>query len=215
MTKRIAIAECHRRAGPRCRRRNSVPGKHPQFAMSLVISRNASQQSRLTEDCGCLQTFNSSSLHMAACQTEQGDKTTPNQSGCTDGNCRFSGILYQLWYINSLGQMSSAITNIENGRNQLLPMIKNFPANTPWCLATGACTRLQHSMPLWKLACLGEQKANKSHGSDHPDCDCVDVRCCPQRPTRPHRRRRRRQLWTRRCRCRSGLGRSPVETAWC
>ena len=73
---------------------------------------------------------------MEACHKEAGDKTTPNQSGCRDGNCRFSGITYQLWYLNSLGQFSSAITNIENGANQLLPLIPNFPSNTPWCLAS-------------------------------------------------------------------------------
>ena len=83
----------------------------------------------------CL-TFNSSSLHMEACLKEAGDKTTPNPSGCRDGNCRFSGIIYQLWYLNSLGQFSSAITNINNGASALLPMIPNFPANTPWCLAS-------------------------------------------------------------------------------
>jgi hypothetical protein len=43
----------------------------------------------------CL-TFNSSSLHMEPCRKESGDKTTPNQSGCADGNCRFSGIIYQV-----------------------------------------------------------------------------------------------------------------------
>ena len=80
--------------------------------------------------------FNSSSLHMEACRKEAGDKTTPNPTGCRDGNCRFSGIIYQLWFLNSLGQFSSAITNIQNGPNQLLPMIRNFPANTPWCLAS-------------------------------------------------------------------------------
>ena len=42
----------------------------------------------------------------------------------------------QLWYLNSLGQFSSAITNIENGANQLLPMIPDFPPNIPWCLAS-------------------------------------------------------------------------------
>ena len=83
----------------------------------------------------CL-TFNSTSLHMEVCRKEAGDKTTPNQSGCRDGNCRFSGIIYQLWYLNSRRQLSSAITNIENGANQLLPMLPNFPANTPWCLAS-------------------------------------------------------------------------------
>ena len=71
-----------------------------------------------------------------ACRKETGDKTTPDPSGCRDGNCRFSGIIYQLWYLNSLGQLSSAITNIENGANQLLPMLPDFPANTPWCLAS-------------------------------------------------------------------------------
>ena len=83
----------------------------------------------------CL-TFNSTSLHMEVCRKEAGDKITPNQSGCRDGNCRFSGIIYQLWYLNSRRQLSSAITNIENGANQLLPMLPNFPANTPWCLAS-------------------------------------------------------------------------------
>jgi hypothetical protein len=89
------------------------------------------------DSTSCL-TFNSSSLHMEACQNEKGDKTTPNKSGCTDGNCRFSSIIYQLWYLNSLRQFTSAITNIQNGPDALLPMIPNFPSNTPWCLATGA-----------------------------------------------------------------------------
>lgn len=57
----------------------------------------------------CL-TFNSSSLHMEACATEAGDKTKPNPTGCKDGGCRFSGIVSQLWYLNSLGQLTSAIT---------------------------------------------------------------------------------------------------------
>ena len=73
---------------------------------------------------------------LQACRKETGDKTTPNPSGCRDGNCRFSGIVDQLWYLNSLGQLSSAITNIENGANQLLPMIPGFAANTPWCLTS-------------------------------------------------------------------------------
>ena len=83
----------------------------------------------------CL-TFNSSALFMAPCRTEAGDKTTPNESGCTDGGCRFSGIIDQLWYLNSRGQMTSAITNIPNGGSTLLPMLQDFPPNTPWCLAT-------------------------------------------------------------------------------
>jgi hypothetical protein len=74
----------------------------------------------------------------------QGDKTTPNSSGCSDGNCRFSGVIYQLWYLNALGQFSSAITNIQNGASALLPMIAGFPANTPWCLATGVHLNLTH-----------------------------------------------------------------------
>jgi hypothetical protein len=93
-------------------------------------------QVRDAADANSCLTFNGSSLHMEACRKEAGDKITPNPSGCRDGNCRFSGIIYQLWYLNSLGQFSSAITNIENGADQLLPMIPNFPANTPWCLAS-------------------------------------------------------------------------------
>jgi hypothetical protein len=96
-------------------------------------------QVRDAADASSCLTFNSSSLHMETCKKEAGDKTAPNQSGCTDGNCRFSGIIYQLWYLNALGQFSSAITNIENGANSLLPIIPGFPANTPWCLATGMC----------------------------------------------------------------------------
>jgi hypothetical protein len=56
-------------------------------------------QVRSAADAGLCLTFNSSSLHMEACHKEMGDKTTPNQSGCTDGNCRFSGIIYQLWCV--------------------------------------------------------------------------------------------------------------------
>lgn len=44
----------------------------------------------------CL-TFNSSSLHMESCRVETGDHTTPQN--CTAGDCRFSGIVYQLWYV--------------------------------------------------------------------------------------------------------------------
>lgn len=44
----------------------------------------------------CL-TFNSSSLHMELCGVETGDHTTPQN--CTAGDCRFSGIIYQLWYV--------------------------------------------------------------------------------------------------------------------
>lgn len=93
-------------------------------------------QIRDAADANSCLAFNSSSLHMEACQKEAGDKTTPNPSGCHDGNCRFSGIIYQLWYLNSIGQLSSAITNIGNGADQLLPMIPNFPPNIPWCLAS-------------------------------------------------------------------------------
>ena len=88
-----------------------------------------------TNASSCL-TFNSSSLHMKSCGVEMGDKKTPNESGCRDGNCRFSGIIDQLWYHNSFGQLTSAITNINNGVDQLLPMINHFPANIPWCLAS-------------------------------------------------------------------------------
>lgn len=88
----------------------------------------------------CL-TYNSTSLHMELCQKESGDKLTPNQSGCADGGCRFSGIIYQLWYLNSYGQFTSAITNIGNHGSSLLPFpLPNFPPNTPWCLATIANT---------------------------------------------------------------------------
>ena len=99
------------------------------------LSRVNSTVSQVRDDEGglCL-TFNSSSLHMEACGTETGDKTTAHD--CTQGNCRFSGIIYQLWYLNSLSQMTSAITNIPNGGGTLLPSLPGFPTNTPWCLAT-------------------------------------------------------------------------------
>lgn len=103
-------------------------------------------QVRDAEDASSCLTFNSSSLHMEPCLTERGDKTVPNKSGCTDGECRFSSIIYQLWYLNSLGQFSSAITNIENGPDAFLPMIPNFPSNTPWCLATGVLTLVANSL---------------------------------------------------------------------
>ena len=93
----------------------------------------------ITDAKSCL-TFNSSSLHMAPCRVEHGDKHTPNPTGCRDGNCRFSGIVDQLWYLNSLGQLTSAITNIPNGADQLIPMIPDFAPNTPWCLTSSSNT---------------------------------------------------------------------------
>ena len=113
------------------------PGS-PEQAWNFGSTKSTVAQVRDAADSTSCLTFNSSSLHMETCQKERGDKTTPNTSGCTDGNCRFSSIIYQLWYLNSLGQFTSAITNIQNGPDALLPMIPNFPANTPWCLATGA-----------------------------------------------------------------------------
>lgn len=53
-------------------------------------------QIRDAQDPGSCLTFNSSSLHMERCLHETGDKTTPNPTGCTDGNCRFSSIIYQV-----------------------------------------------------------------------------------------------------------------------
>ena len=95
----------------------------------------------------CL-TFNSTSLHVEACRKEQGDKTTPNESGCTDGNCRFSGLVYQLWYLNSKQQMTCAITNIDNHGDTLLPFpLPGFPPNTPWCVATSPSTQAQPPPP--------------------------------------------------------------------
>lgn len=99
------------------------------------VNQTISQVMDAGDPTSCL-TFNSSSLHMEVCEKEAGDKTKPNLSGCKDGNCRFSGIIYQLWYLNSLAQMTSSITNIPNGGSTLLPMIQGFPSNTPWCLAT-------------------------------------------------------------------------------
>lgn len=112
----------------------------PEQAWDFGAANSTVAQVRDAADGGSCLTFNSSSLHMEACHKERGDKLTPNKSGCTDGNCRFSSIIYQLWYLNSLGQFTSAITNIENGANALMPMIPQFPSNTPWCLATGAFT---------------------------------------------------------------------------
>lgn len=91
----------------------------------------------LANESLCL-TFNSSALKMELCHNETGDKTTPRD--CAQENCRFSGIIYQQWYLNSMGQMTSAITNIGNGGSTLLPMLPNFPTNTPWCLATSVYT---------------------------------------------------------------------------
>ena len=101
----------------------------------------------MTNTSECL-TFNSTSLHVEACRKERGDKTTPNQSGCTDGNCRFSGLVYQLWYLNSKHQMTCAITNIDNHGDTLLPFpLPNFPPNTPWCLATSPSMQAQPRPP--------------------------------------------------------------------
>ena len=83
------------------------------------LSRVNSTVSQVRDDKGLCLTFNSSSLHMESCRKEAGDKSTPNGSGCEDGNCRFSGIIYQLWYLNTLGQLASAITNIPNGAETL------------------------------------------------------------------------------------------------
>jgi len=85
----------------------------------------------------CL-SFNSTALHMEPCRKEAGDKTTPKD--CAEENCRFSSLIYQQWYLNSLKQLTSAITNIPNGGSTLLPTLPNFPTNTPWCLATSAYT---------------------------------------------------------------------------
>ena len=81
------------------------------------VNETISQVMDADDPTSCL-TFNSSSLHMEVCQKEAGDKTKPNLSGCKDGNCRFSGIIYQLWYLNSLAQMTSSITNIPNGETR-------------------------------------------------------------------------------------------------
>ena len=53
-------------------------------------------QIRDAADASSCLTFNASSLHMAPCSKEAGDKTTPNPTGCRDGNCRFSSIIYQV-----------------------------------------------------------------------------------------------------------------------
>jgi hypothetical protein len=109
---------------------------NPRQAWDVGAATTTVAQVRDASNASSCLTFNGSSLHMESCHKEVGDKVTPNPSGCHDGNCRFSSIIYQLWYLNSLGQFTSAITNIENGADQLLPMIPTFPSNTPWCLAS-------------------------------------------------------------------------------
>jgi hypothetical protein len=60
------------------------------------LGRVDSTVSQVRDDAGLCLTFNSSALSMEPCGTETGDKTTAHD--CTQGNCRFSGIIYQLWY---------------------------------------------------------------------------------------------------------------------
>jgi hypothetical protein len=48
-----------------------------------------------TNASSCL-SFNSTDLHMEECRVETGDKTF--EQNCTLGDCRFSGIIHQLWY---------------------------------------------------------------------------------------------------------------------
>jgi hypothetical protein len=104
-------------------------------------------QVRDAEHASSCLTFNSSSLHVAPCKVEHGDKNKPNPTECRDGNCRFSGIVDQLWYLNSLGQFTSAITNIPNGADQRMPMLPHFAPNTPWCLASSSTAETRPTAP--------------------------------------------------------------------
>ena len=102
-----------------------------------LVNETVWQVRDFANESSCL-SFNSTALQMQPCRKETGDKTTPRD--CAEQNCRFSGIIYQQWYLNSLGQLTSAITNINNGGSTLLPMLPDFPTNTPWCLASSSYT---------------------------------------------------------------------------
>jgi hypothetical protein len=70
-------------------------------------------QVRDPADASSCLAFNGTSLHMEACRTETSDQQKP--ADCARSRCRFSSLIYQQWYLNSLQQMASAFTNIHNG----------------------------------------------------------------------------------------------------
>jgi hypothetical protein len=76
--------------------------------------------------------FNGSALHMEPCRKETSDEPTPQD--CTTSRCKYSSLTDQLWYLNSLLQLSSAYTNFKGG---IPPGTKprNTPTNTPMCLS--------------------------------------------------------------------------------
>jgi hypothetical protein len=91
-------------------------------------------QVRDPADAGSCLAFNGTSLHMEPCRTETSDQKTP--ADCARSRCRFSSLIYQQWYLNSLQQMTSAFTNIHNNGSPLFPFMPELLQNTPRCLAT-------------------------------------------------------------------------------
>merc|ERR1711871_110439 len=53
---------------------------------------------------------------------------------------RFTSLVQQLWYYNSLGQLSSSFTNVPNHGTPLFPVIPGIPANIPFCVSSSAST---------------------------------------------------------------------------
>ena len=68
---------------------------------------------------------------MEPCRTETGDGV--NATDCWVHNCRFSSLSDQLFYLNSLQQLSLAWTNFQAPRG--LPP-RNAATNIPMCLVT-------------------------------------------------------------------------------
>jgi hypothetical protein len=79
--------------------------------------------------------FNGSVLHMEACRDETSDQPTP--ADCATSRCRFSSLTDQLWYLNSLQQLSAAYTFFGSGG---VPpgadTNRSSPQNVPMCLSS-------------------------------------------------------------------------------
>jgi alpha-galactosidase len=86
-------------------------------------------QIRDAEDATSCLAYDGTSLHMEACRVETGDAA--NASDCWEHNCRFSSLSDQLFYLNSLGQLSLAWTNFQAPRG-LPPRVA--ATNIPMCV---------------------------------------------------------------------------------
>lgn len=82
-----------------------------------------------SDQSSCL-AFNGTMLHMESCRVEP--------ANCTYTRCHFSVLVDQLWYLSSLGQMTSTFTNFPDGAPPGAASPRNVPQNIPWCLATAA-----------------------------------------------------------------------------